>query len=216
MNWFLNLLCGFSWPQLIAVQRSFSSKALTAVPVIAFAVAALSKIDIASVVLGNWRIHVVFWGALIFLVGQLVAWKRRPVEFVTHLDTEDAMAGIVNLSNQETCKSRLNILKTTVEAFRKKAPRGLLREDLLVATQRVATLTSQLDKIDWEAALPLIVTSQRRLSAFDRPTSRAIAVLLLGIGIVLMILPAIVNVAITIKTVLPIYGSWLFCILGYS
>lgn len=209
----LNGLYKVSWPQLIGLQQSFASKALLIIPIVAFAIATAGDSELQDYLVDNWKIHFLFWGALTFVAGHVVLWRRKPVEFARHRSTEDAINEIVALSNADTFASRCDLLRKTIERYQKHVPKGLENTELETARLRVAQPTCELAK-QWEQNLPLVVVSQRRLIAFDRPGSRLVSVLLLGAGISLMLTPMIFNVAVTATTMLTAYARWSIAALG--
>lgn len=185
----------FTWSQLGSLQRAFGSKAAVALPAVSFAVAILPETWVETWLLPNWRLHVVFWGALLFLVGQgVIAW-RRPIAFDRGTDVPTAIDEAKSLATFDYLKDRGRQLASQVERYSKVKPRGLADIELQIAATRAkaATEANEDAENDWTPLLPLVVVSQRRLDEYDRWKSRVAAVLLLGVGLVFMALPAVVN-----------------------
>lgn len=185
-------VCGVSWRQLIKWQNSFNSKASIALPVLAFAIAAFPE-RASSLLATNWRTHFIFWGALLFLLGQFIIFLRRPIEFTGELDTKKAISDIKNMMNFTGFKNRLDLFEKLIERLETKPPPGLNSVKLLVAKKRLedAKTTTELC---WMRHLHLIETSLRGLRDYDNPKGRIFSVMLISLGVLLMIFPTVWNI----------------------
>lgn len=196
-----------SWTQLLRLQRSFGPKAAVALPLVALAVAALPSGWMRDYLLCNLRLHAVFWGALLFLLGQAVIWARRPIEFARDLDVYQELRDLKLTVTYETFKSRCLLLERLVQRFSSKLPSGLSRTTYDLAKVRLDACRGLKETNAWRDTFPYLVISDRALRDYDRPQSRLCAVVLLGGGTALLLLPTALNAFTTALELLHTYAA---------
>jgi hypothetical protein len=194
-----------SWRDLIRVQRVVLGRALFALPLIGGLVAA-SPTLISHYFVGKPGLHFVFWGALIFMAGQVLVWLRQPIEFKGELDTPKIMDQI-NLvtTTLEHSQNRARMLRNVCDAASKEDWPGLDRIKLLIASQRAS---ESLTEANWKDCLPGIEISIRAVMDYSRPAIRQTAVWLSAIGIIIMMAPTAYYGLCTALLLLSSYLHW--------
>jgi hypothetical protein len=183
-----------TWSQLAKWQHSFGSKAAIVLPLVAFAFASLPDNVLENYLAGNWRIHVVFWGALLFLTGQLLIWWRRPIEFrrdtAVHQDVEEAERS----ASFAIFKSKVDLLERLIVRMEERKVIDQFRLSLYrtrLAEAHSATETT------WKTRLAEVIISTRGLREYDNSLARGGSVVLLALGTAMMMLPGVINVVVT-------------------
>jgi hypothetical protein len=200
-------LTRITWSQLAGWQRSFGAKAAVALPILGFAVAILPASWFDAHLAPNWRLHSLFWGAILFLAGQVTISIRRPIEFARETEVQQDIAEAQRLATFETFKNRCLMLERVANRFDRKPPIGLDRTVLVIAKTRLADAKTA-DESTWSNKLPFLVISQRSLREFDDSFWRLLCVGLLSAGTALMALPTLANISLTAWRLLHSYWTY--------
>lgn len=183
-----------TWSQLAALQRALGSKALLALPVAAFVVAALPD-EWVDVLRGNWRLHCVYWGSVLFLLGQAITWHQKPALFRNDTDHVAAVEQAKLFSSFDSFKNRRGMLENLLSRYTSRQPGDLSEAALQIGKARLEEAKAATEA-DWPQLLPHLVVAQRNLLDFDSPTARFCATITMGVGVVLLLVPTAWNVLV--------------------
>lgn len=186
------LWAAITWRNLQVIQRNFVSRAAIALPVVAFAVAIFPD-WISEDLVACWRIQCVYWGSILFLIGQMVIWKYQPIEFGSEIDVRKEIELFRIMMDHDGFKNRLQLFSHMIARLRAQMPIGLSEAQLKIAELRLGEGLA-CDNVNWKDKYPLIEVSVRRLRDYDRPYARLAAFALIAFGVALLLCPIAANV----------------------
>lgn len=177
-----------NWLAIARLRSSFLSKATTALSLTTFALSNFTKLFVLLDI-DPWRLRLIFCGALVFLIGYLLAAWRSPPEFKTATALDEIVSRMLVVSDFQFFKSRRWLATVLVEEIGTNRPRDLPRgyEDFL--TERIAE-TAALQHWDEREAATLYY-ADLNLRQFVKPRSRYLALLFLGAGCLLLLIPTL-------------------------
>ena len=180
-----------TWSQLAQWQRSFGSKAAIALPIFGFVVATVPDDLFPTLLSRNWKVHVVFWGAMVFLAGHLVIWIRRPIEFARNTDVHQDIAEARQFATHDDFAEKVRMLALSVDRI---AAAKVLDDGTLAIARARLSAAQTATTTNWRPHLAAVIIDQRKLRELDDRPGRRSAVVLLGIGTAMMALPTVFNV----------------------
>jgi hypothetical protein len=186
------------WLSLNKISQSFLAKGVTILSLTAFALANFPRVE-ALLGSSGWRIKALFIGSLLFVIGHSLAALRAPPEFGGRSEATHVVAEMLVLDTRMFFDGRLQMLRELTAAFGSHPPFDLPQGYLQLA-QSAITEASGVPPTgdDFKNYSRNVYHADIQLRQFDGPIARYSALLLLGLGVGLMLVPTLLNVGATV------------------
>jgi hypothetical protein len=186
-----------SWLYLNKISQSFLAKGITILSLTAFA---FSHLPWMNTILGSGsrRIEMLFVGSLIFVVGYFVAALKAPPEFNGRSEATQIVAEMLVLDTYFFFSSRRQMLRHAVDSFSTLTPFDMPIGYLQFANHALAE-SDKATPDNWKNYSRDVYHADIQLRQFQGPRIRLLALVLLGLGTILMLLPTGLNVLSTIR-----------------
>jgi hypothetical protein len=188
------------WLSLNRISQSFLAKGVTILSLTAFVLANFPWVESA---LGNsgWRIQALFMGSLFFVIGHVLAAAKAPPEFNGRSEATQIVAEMLVLDTKEFFEGRRLMLEQLVKRFKLRPPFDLPNGPLQLAELELKESADSPNPFKDHSRG--IYHADIQLRQFDKPRVRLSALVLLGFGMALMLVPTVLNVFRTLWQFLP-------------
>jgi hypothetical protein len=192
-SWLLSRLdTKATWVWLSKIRDSFLSKATTAFSVATFGLANLAE-PLGRVGVDLWQLRLLFPGSMLFLIGYLIVAIRMPLEFQGSRSLDEIVDRMFRVHTYSFYRSRVKMTEAMLDRWKKGGEPCWLRGPLEIAKEEVAG-AAKVTEDKWHEPARGLYYADVVLRQHDRRIDRAAALVCLGLGLVLLLIPTIVSV----------------------
>jgi hypothetical protein len=176
------------------LSQSFVSKSITVISLTGFILANVPILqDFMPHTSG--RLRILFVGALLFVIGHLVALIKAPPEFQGRAEAIAIVADMLVINSPASYASRYEMFESLVARMMNEPPPDMDEKHIIHAQQTLAANPSNVQEIvALQHSAASVYHADIVLRDFDAFHARAFALAFLAAGSVLMLLPTMLNV----------------------